>query len=86
MKLYGHFAAAYGTIWLVLLGLSVISQTRINTGAFGLIGFPVIALVYAFIRLGSEPSPDENMRLQQRLLRRVAELEEELQQRPKSGN
>ena len=85
MKFYGHFAAAYGTMWLAMLGLALITQTRINTGTFGLIGFPIIALVYAFIRLWSEPSHDETMRLQQRLLRRVAELEEELR-RSKNGH
>ena len=82
MKLYGHFAAAYGTMWLFLLGLGLITQSNINAGAFGLFGFPVIALIYAFIRLGSDPSSNEveerHQRLHQRLLQRVAELEEEL--------
>ena len=50
---YGHFAAAYGTCWLVLLGLALLTQSRIDTGLFGLIGFPVIGVVYAVIRFRS---------------------------------
>jgi hypothetical protein len=77
MKFYGHFAAAYGTIWLLLLGLSLITQSHINAGAFGLFGFPVIALVYALIRIGTDQSPNEVQWLRQR----VAELEQELARR-----
>src|ERR1700730_7201124 len=54
MKFYGHFAAAYGTIWLLLLGLSLITRSHIDAGAFGLCGFPVIALVYVLIRMGTD--------------------------------
>ena len=35
-----------------MLGCSVVLQKHIATGAFGMFGFPVIALVYAFIRWG----------------------------------
>jgi hypothetical protein len=74
MKFYGHFATAYGTIWLLLIGLSLITQSHINAGAFGLFGFPIIALVYALIRIGTDQSPTEVRWLRQR----VAELEQEL--------
>ena len=77
MKFYGHFAAAYGTIWLLLLGLSVITQSHINAGPFGLFGFPIIALFYALIRLGADQSANEVRWLRQR----VAELEQELARR-----
>jgi len=50
LRFYEHFACAYGTIWLVLLGCSLLIQEHIDVGAFGLFGFPIIALVYAFIR------------------------------------
>lgn len=60
LRFYEHFACAYGTIWLAMLGCSLLSQQHINTGAFGLFGFPVIALVYAFIRRAvQEPGVDE---------------------------
>ena len=50
LRFYEHFACAYGTIWLVLLVCSFLIQKHIDAGAFGLFGFPIIALVYAFIR------------------------------------
>lgn len=50
LRFYEHFAVAYGTIWLVLMLLAVCTETHINTGIFGLIGFPILALIYAFIR------------------------------------
>jgi hypothetical protein len=71
MKFYGHFAAAYGTIWLVLVGFALIMQSHIDAGAFGLLGFPVIALIYASIRIASARSPNEL----ELLRRRVAQLE-----------
>ena len=49
-RFYGYFAAAYGTIWFCLMLAAVVSQSHINAGAFGLYGFPVIALIYAIIR------------------------------------
>ena len=48
---YGRFAAAYGTCWLVTLFLAVVTQSRIDTGAFGIIGFPLIGIFYATIRI-----------------------------------
>ncbi len=47
---YRDFAAAYGTCWLVLLGAAVLAQTHIDLGEFGMFGFPLISLVYAFIK------------------------------------
>jgi hypothetical protein len=73
MKFYGHFAAAYGTIWLLLLGVSLITRSHINAGAFGLFGFPVIALIYAIIQGNTDPSAEEVRWLRQR----VVELERE---------
>ena len=37
-------------LWLVLLACSLISRSHIDAGIFGLIGFPVIAAIYAWIR------------------------------------
>jgi hypothetical protein len=77
MRFYGHFAAAYGTIWLLLLGCSLITQSHINAGPFGLFGFPIIAFVYALIRVGTDQAANEVRWLR----RRVAELEQELARR-----
>ena len=54
LRFYEHFACAYGTIWLVTLGFAVLTQQHIDTGAFGLFGFPVIALIYAFLRRSTD--------------------------------
>ena len=50
-RFYGNFAAAYGTLWLVMLLLAVVTQRHIDTGLFGLIGFPIIAIIYAVLRI-----------------------------------
>jgi hypothetical protein len=49
-QFYGHFAAAYGTIWLVLLIVAVVTQSHINAGTIGMCGFPIAAFVYALFR------------------------------------
>jgi hypothetical protein len=48
MNFYKNFAAAYGTCWLILMSIALVGQTHVDAGAFGLFGFPVIGLVYAF--------------------------------------
>jgi hypothetical protein len=48
---YGRFAAAYGTCWFVALLLALLTRSRIDTGAFGLVGFPLIGVFYATIRV-----------------------------------
>ena len=76
LRFYEHFACAYGTIWLVLLGLSLLTRSHIDAGAFGLFGFPIIALVYAFIRKsGQVPVLDEK----DALMSEIRELREALQ-------
>ena len=52
LRFYEHFA--YGTIWLLVLAIALATQQHIDTGLFGLIGFPVISLIYAFVRKSSE--------------------------------
>ena len=56
LRFYEHFACAYGTIWMVLLGVSLLTQQSIDAGEFGLYGFPVIALIYAFARRAGDAS------------------------------
>lgn len=50
IRFYGYFAAAYGTMWLMIVFAALVSQSHIETGLFGLIGFPIIALIYAIVR------------------------------------
>ena len=59
-KWWGHFAAAYGTFWALLLALAVVTQSHINTGEFGLYAVPVLCAIYAFVR---NSRPDESARL-----------------------
>ncbi|MFA5165257.1 MAG: hypothetical protein WC481_06825 [Candidatus Omnitrophota bacterium] len=54
LRFYEHFACGYGTIWLMLLFVSLITQQHIDTGWSGLVVFPIIALIYAFVRKSSE--------------------------------
>lgn len=50
LRFYEHFSVVYRTICLVLVLLAVCTVTHINTGIFGLVGFPILALIYAFLR------------------------------------
>ena len=77
MKFYGHFAAAYGTIWFALLCVALLTQKHINAGQFGMFGFPVIAFFYALLRMASDESSNEIVWLRNR----VTALEEELARR-----
>src|SRR5262245_59415840 len=74
-KSYGHFAAAYGTCWLILLAAALVSQTHIDTGLFGLLGFPVVGCVYALYRRSSGDSQGSEL---QELKVRVKLLESRL--------
>ena len=67
-RFYLHFASASGTFWFVLMVLAVVGQTHIDAGAFGLFGFPIVAIIYAAIRVQS-PTPEEQEieRLRRRL-------------------
>ena len=48
---YGRFAAAYGTCWFVLMLIAMLTQSNVNAGAFGFIGFPMIGIFYAVLRI-----------------------------------
>jgi len=75
---YRDFAAAYGTCWLVMLILALVSQSNIQTGAFGVFGFPVIGLIWAFVKWGMSKSHDDRDQL---LDRRIRRLERDLRRR-----
>ncbi len=61
-KFYYDFAAAYGTFWLLIVGLAILTQSHINAGAFGLWGFPLLAGFYAFMRGNSRIEEEERQR------------------------
>jgi len=82
MKFYGHFAAAYGTIWLAMVCVALVTQKHINAGQFGMFGFPVIAFFYALLRMASDNSSSEVLWLRER----VAVLEDELARRSDSDD
>ena len=50
-KFWLHFTSGYGAIWFILMLAAVLTHSRINTGEFGLFGFPILALIYASIRM-----------------------------------
>ena len=55
IKFYGHFAAAYGSCWLLLFLCAIVTQSRINLGESGIYGLPAISAVYAYFRYKSNP-------------------------------
>jgi hypothetical protein len=81
IRFYGHFAAAYGSIWFGLMICAVVSQSRINTGEFGLYGFPILALLYAIFRCLGSDSPEYRIEM---LQMRIRTLEAQLEQRADS--
>jgi hypothetical protein len=80
---YRDFAAAYGTCWLVMLIFSLVSQSHINTGAFGVFGFPVIGLIWAFVKLSMYKSEQDRDQMLDRRLRR---LERDFRNNPEDSN
>lgn len=71
-RCYVHFAAAYGTFWLLIMVAAVIGQTHIDAGLFGMIGFPIIAGVYAVIRTNQPTAEGEELT---RLRRQIERME-----------
>ena len=55
IKFYGHFAAAYGSCWLLLFLCAMVTQSRINLGELGMFGLPAICAVYAYFRFKNNP-------------------------------
>jgi membrane protein implicated in regulation of membrane protease activity len=59
LRFYEHFACAYGTLWLLILGLALVTHSYFNTGRFGMVGFPIISLIYAFMRRSQDRRDDD---------------------------
>jgi hypothetical protein len=56
-RFYGDFAACYGTCWLILFGLALVTSSRIDAGVFGALGFPALALLYALFAASVRAAP-----------------------------
>ncbi|MCZ6690973.1 MAG: hypothetical protein O7H41_15390 [Planctomycetota bacterium] len=82
LRSYEHFAAAYGTCWLVVLMVALAGQTHIETGLVGLLGFPIVGLVYACIRYAQTNARIEEF---QDLRDRISKLELEVQSSRSQG-
>jgi hypothetical protein len=54
MRFYGRFAAAWGTVWLVLFAIAFLSRSHINLGEGGMILCLLGSLVYAAVRAISD--------------------------------
>ncbi len=57
-----YFTSGYGIIWMIFLGFNFIGQTYTNAGVFGLIGFPIIAAIYATMRWNRDSELEERRR------------------------
>jgi hypothetical protein len=55
LKFYGHFAAAFGSLWIFFFLIALVTQSRINLGSLGFIGFPIASAVYAHLRMKGDP-------------------------------
>ena len=58
-----YFTSGYGVLLLILLGLSLITRSHIDAGLFGLIGFPVIAAIYAWVRRSKDAEAKRSERV-----------------------
>lgn len=74
-KFWLHFTSAYGAMWFVMFAVALVSQSHIATGKLGFLGFPVIALIYAYykkdqktdIELENDRLFEENERLKKEI-------------------
>jgi hypothetical protein len=76
-KFWIHFLSAYGAIWFVLMAVALLSHSHINTGPFGMYGFPLISLVYALYQR-NRPTPveleNERLRTDNQHLKEIVRL------------
>lgn len=57
-----------------MLSLAFVTQSHIETGIFGMIGFPVVGAIYALVRKDSTHATEDEVR---NLNERLARLEED---------
>jgi hypothetical protein len=74
---YLHFAAAYGTFWLALIFIALVTQSHINAGEFGFYIVPILCLIYATVVVKPKPpvppQPED-------LNKKIADLEAKINQ------
>jgi hypothetical protein len=68
---FTYFTSAFGTCVLVALFVAWLTGDRINLGAFGLIGIPILCLLYAFAR---KLSGGRNPRMEMEMERKTEEI------------
>ncbi|MEZ5988904.1 MAG: hypothetical protein R3F30_07230 [Planctomycetota bacterium] len=66
------FFACFGVLFAVALVVGAMSQTSINLGWYGLLGFPLLSLIYALIR---RPQRRAAFKVAERLRLRILLLE-----------
>jgi hypothetical protein len=47
---YTYFSSAYSTLWLIMFAIAFLTTSHVDAGVFGVIGFPIISAIYAFMR------------------------------------
>lgn len=62
IRFYGHFAAAFGSCWLFLFLVVIITQSRIDLGELGFFGFPIGSAIYAYLRYKGNPRLDRTIK------------------------
>ena len=55
LKFYGHFAAAFGSLWIFFFLIAFLTQSRVNLGSLGFFGFPIVSAIYAHLRMKADP-------------------------------
>ena len=54
-KFYLHFAAAYGTTWLILVFFSIVNSSPVTPGKFQLyVLFPLLSIIYALLAINKK--------------------------------
>ena len=78
-KFYYDFAAAYGTLWLLMFIIVILTQSSVKLGGFGMIGFPLISFTWAIIMRSSGKATMKNEILNdqqlEELRQKIAEVE-----------
>ena len=83
-RFFELWCAGYGLLWAVMLFAALISRSNIDAGVSGLIGFPVIALVHAFVRWSQTARPVTRRSRVEDLEREIDDLRRRLDARDAS--
>lgn len=81
LRFYGYFASAYGTFWFVGFLVSLGTQNSVQMGQFGYCGFPVIAFIYALIRVTTSENQSVTIAQLQYRIEILTEIIEEYEEK-----